>query len=149
MRVRPRVLWGGFGAAVVAILVAAHFMMGPVTRTPEPDVSPAGVVPPPCGTSNPSRPSRVLVLTNFWPGPSATVNVGDVFELSFPDYQGFSVAVPRQKPALTCSLGQAPGGPPSTLLLLALQPGTVQFFTSTCPQGHCDAVPFWGRVTIQ
>jgi hypothetical protein len=51
---------------------------------------------------------------------------------------------------LTCALGSTPGAPISTLLVRALQPGTVRFFTTLAGYtGHVEMPAVSGVIVIQ
>lgn len=135
-------------ASVVAVMVIVAIVSG--GPTPQPPLAREGEAPPPCPAGGVSKPSQVLVLANDPEAPArVTVHVGQVIELKFAGFQGLHPLAPVQRPGLTCSLGTLPGAPNSTLLVRAVQTGTVRFFTMTCPYGHCDAIPFYGTVTIQ
>lgn len=126
---RYRNMWGA--AVGVVLMIAA--VGGVVVWHFRPHPSPQGAAPSPCAAGEEATPSAVLVLTSAGHQPRVSVHVGDVVELSFPDWQGQPLRSPTQKPGLTCALGPAPGGPSSTLLVRALHPGTVRFYSGLAP----------------
>ena len=132
--------WGKWGAPAVVVLVLAAAVGFLYWHAHTPYPSHQGAAPPPCAAGGDSKPSVVLVLRALSPHPKVFVHVGDVVEVSFPDWQGQKLRSPTQRPALTCAVGSAAGASGSTLLVRALSPGTVTFYSGLVPpSGNTDS----------